>query len=117
MGLLELFSADGNRTAKRALNLVEGVLNSNKDLATTLAWTGSMHTEGTVDKSREAFATEWSLAKSGTVHVSPSTINLQDNQPSSSSSSQTAIDAMLWQSPQINFLRPEDIERILASFG
>lgn len=114
MALLELFSAGGNRTAKRAFDLVENILTRNSSLSATLAWSASSKQGNcSVDKSREAFANEWSLIKSGTIQQSP-TATLQDNQ---SSSSQTAIDAMLWQSPQINFLSPEDIEQILASFG
>lgn len=111
MSLLDQFSAGGCRTAKRAASLVGNVLAQHGTLSTTLKWTPTKETSTAGrDDSRTAFASDWSLARSG-FPAKANTARVVDAQ-----SPQTALDAMLWQAPQINFLSPDDIDYILANF-
>jgi hypothetical protein len=113
MNLLGLFAEGGCRTAKRALGLVGNVLALHGTLSTTLKWTPVNESSmGDKDKIRTAFANDWSLARSG---LQPETVRITAGMETAQLP-QTALDAMLCQAPQINFLSPDDIDHIFSNF-
>lgn len=122
MRLLEEFSAANCRTVRRALILIKGVLNLHGSLSATLSWnvtrprSTNREASNGQDTSRSAFAADWSLARSGMRSGHSNTINQGAELYSQEQSPQTAIDAMLWQAPEIDFLSPNDIDQIIASF-
>lgn len=127
MKLLQEFSAANCRTAKRALVLINSVLDLHSNLSITLAWNKNrfnLANKGASnghDSSKSAFAADWSLARSGTrLNQQHSLHSAGTNEVESFvttvQSPQMAIDALLWQAPEIDFLSLEEIDRIMASF-